>query len=70
MYAIQLLQNLQQLLLIDERITHNIFYTAIMRAQNKLKIYWTPEVEHKVLTSIKPRDIKKDVGILRKYLLQ
>lgn len=55
---------------IDELITHNIFYTAITRAQNKLKIYWTPEVEHKVLTSIKPRDIKKDVGILRKYLLQ
>ena len=55
---------------IDELITHNIFYTAITRAQNKLKIYWTPEVEHKVLTSIKPRDIKKDVGILRQYLLQ
>lgn len=55
---------------IDELITHNIFYTAITRAQNKLKIYWTPEVEHKVLTSIKPHDIKKDVGILRKYLLQ
>lgn len=55
---------------IDELITHNIFYTAITRAQNKLKIYWTPEVEHKVLTSIKPRDIKKDVGILRLYLRQ
>ena len=68
--GIQLLQNLQQLFLIDELITHNIFYTAIMRAQNKLKIYWIPEVEHKVLTSIKPCDIKKDVGILRKYLLQ
>lgn len=54
---------------VDELITHNIFYTAITRAQNKLKIYWTPEVEHKVLTNIKPRDIKKDVGILRKYLL-
>lgn len=53
---------------IDEMITHNIFYTAITRAQNKLKIYWTPEVERKVLTSIKPCNIKKDVGILRKYL--
>lgn len=55
---------------IGELITHNIFYTAITRAQNKLRIYWTPEVEHNVLTNIKPRDIKKDVGILRKYLLQ
>ena len=53
---------------VDELITHNIFYTAITRARNLLKIYWTPEVEHKVLTTIKPRDIKKDVGILRKYL--
>lgn len=53
---------------VDELITHNIFYTAITRARNILKIYWTPEVEHKVLTTIKPRDIKKDVGILRKYI--
>ena len=27
----------------EERITHNIFYTAITRAKNKLKIYWSPE---------------------------
>lgn len=53
---------------VDELITHNIFYTAITRARNKLKIYWTPEVEEKVLSNIKPHDIKKDVGILRKYL--
>ena len=37
---------------VDELITHSIFYTAITRAQNKLKIYWTPEVEQKVLSSI------------------
>ncbi len=53
---------------VDELITHNIFYTAITRARNNLKIYWSPEVEHKILTTIKPRDIKKDVGILRRYL--
>lgn len=53
---------------IDELITHNIFYTAITRAREKLKIYWTPEVEHAVLERIKPKDVKKDVGILRKYL--
>ena len=54
---------------IDELITHNIFYTAITRAQSKLKIYWTPEVENKVLASIKPRDINKDVGLLRYYII-
>ena len=34
---------------VDELITHNIFYTAITRTQNLLKIYWTPEVGEKVL---------------------
>lgn len=50
---------------IDERITHNIFYTAITRAKEKLKIYWTPEVEGRVLSKIKPRDCKKDVALLK-----
>ena len=53
---------------IEEMITHNIFYTAITRAKEKLKIYWTPEVEEKVLSSIKPMDIQKDVGLLKLYL--
>ena len=33
----------------EERITHNIFYTAITRAKEKLKIYWSPETEKSVL---------------------
>ena len=50
---------------IDELITHNIFYTAITRARNKLKIYWTPEVEQKVLSSIKPKNSNKDAQLLK-----
>lgn len=50
---------------IDELITHNIFYTAITRARNKLKIYWTPEVEQKVLNSIKPKNYNKDIQLLK-----
>ena len=50
---------------VDELISHNIFYTAITRARNKLKIYWTPEVEKKVLSSIKPKSNNKDVALLR-----
>jgi hypothetical protein len=50
---------------IDELITHNIFYTAITRAREKLRIYWTPEVEQKVLSSIKPKNNAKDVALLR-----
>ena len=50
---------------IDELITHNIFYTAITRARKKLKIYWTPEVEKKVLETIKLRDYSKDLNLLK-----
>lgn len=53
---------------VDELITHSIFYTAITRAQEKLKIYWTPEVEHKVLSTIHPKDMGKDISLLRKYI--
>lgn len=53
---------------VDELITHNIFYTAITRARKDLKIYWTPEVEKKVLERIKPRNIDADVEILRTYI--
>lgn len=54
---------------IEELVTHNIFYTAITRAREKLKIYWTPEVEEKVINRIKPRDISKDVELLKNYLI-
>jgi len=50
---------------VDELMSHNIFYTAITRARDKLKIYWTPEVEKKVLASIKPKNSNKDVALLR-----
>ena len=53
---------------VDELITHNIFYTAITRTQNLLKIYWTPEVEAKVLKRIKPRNIDSDIELLTEYL--
>ena len=53
---------------VDELITHNIFYTAITRAKDTLKIYWTPEIEKKVLSTIQPINNGKDIGLLRKYL--
>lgn len=49
---------------VEEMITHNIFYTAITRAKEKLKIYWTPETEKKVLDGLKKRITKKDVALL------
>ena len=53
---------------IDELVTHNIFYTAITRARERLRIYWTPEVEKKVLNQIKPKQNGRDVALLRTIL--
>ena len=49
---------------VEELITHNIFYTAITRAKEKLKIYWTPETEKKVLENLSLKDFKRDAAIL------
>ena len=50
---------------IEELITHNIFYTAITRAKEKLKIYWTPESEQHVLGSLEKRNYNRDAALLR-----
>ncbi len=38
---------------IDELITHNVFYTAITRTKNYLKIYWSPETQTKIIENLK-----------------
>lgn len=48
----------------EERITHNIFYTAITRAKNRLKIYWSPETEKSVLASFEVKNKNKDAYLL------
>lgn len=48
----------------EERITHNIFYTAITRAKNKLKIYWSPETEQSVLSRLEVKNSNKDAHLL------
>lgn len=50
---------------IEEMITHNIFYTAITRTKEKLKIFWTPETEKKILSSLNKRNNGKDVALLK-----
>ena len=49
---------------IEERITHNIFYTAITRAKKKLKIYWSPETEQAVLSRLSVKNVSKDAYLL------
>lgn len=54
----------------EDRISHNIFYTAITRAKDKLKIYWTPETQRKIISGLEQRFNANDVNLLRsKYSL-
>ncbi|WP_101774623.1 ATP-dependent DNA helicase [Pasteurella oralis] len=53
---------------VQELVTHNIFYTAITRAKEKLKIYWSPESEKKVLEGFKLKNSNIDIGLLRKIM--
>ena len=48
-----------------EMITHSIFYTAITRAKVKLKIYWSPETESKVLSNLESKFNQKDIQLLK-----
>lgn len=48
----------------SERISHNIFYTAITRTKRDLKIFWSPEVQRSVLEGLSSNRSKKDAGIL------
>ena len=51
----------------EERISKNIFYTAITRAKKKLKIYWEPEVANEVLNNIENSGHSKtaDLSIIK-----
>ncbi len=54
---------------VDELITHNVFYTAITRAKEKLLVYWTPETAAKVLSSFEPHFDAKDGGIIKARMM-
>ena len=48
---------------VDELITHNIFYTAITRAKENLKVYWTAESQQKILKSFINDETSNDAKI-------
>ncbi len=50
---------------VEEMITHSIFYTAITRTKEQLKIYWSPETEKKILEGLEKRENRRDVGLLK-----
>ena len=48
----------------EDDISHNIFYTAITRAREHLRVFWTPETEHAVLSTLQRSVNKKDARLL------
>ena len=48
----------------DEAVTHSIFYTAITRARDKLRIFWTPETQQSILAKLERSTSLKDVALL------
>lgn len=48
---------------VDKMITHNIFYTAITRAREHLKIYCTPESQNKILENFTMDTSSRDISI-------
>lgn len=49
----------------EKRILHSIFYTAITRARQHLKIYWTPETQKRILDRLFVSENTKDESLLR-----
>jgi hypothetical protein len=48
----------------EDDITHNIFYTAVTRARERLRIFWTPETQQRVLQRLSRSANPKDVALL------
>ena len=48
-----------------DKAVGNIFYTAITRAREKLKIYWSPECEKEILSKMEIKDCRRDFFLLR-----
>lgn len=48
----------------EDNITHSIFYTAVTRTREHLKIFWTPETQQGVLQRLRRNSNPKDVNLL------
>ena len=48
----------------EDDVTHNIFYTAVTRARERLRIFWTPETQQGVLQRLHRSANPKDVAFL------
>lgn len=54
-----------------EKITHSIFYTAITRAKEKLKIFWSAETMKNIIESFNSNDVEQiTLPIIKRELQQ
>ena len=53
---------------VEDRITKNIFYTAITRAKKKLKVYWSSDSQMKIFDSFTKKDSNRDIAIFRQKI--
>lgn len=55
---------------IDDRITKNIFYTAITRAKKNLKVYWSADSQEKIFDSFDKKESNRDLAILNQKIIK
>ena len=53
---------------LEEIVTPNLFYTAITRSRESLRIYWSPETQQKILEQLNFSPDNKTLSILRNKL--
>lgn len=53
---------------IEDRITKNIFYTAITRSKKFLKIYWNSDSQTKIFDSFSKNNSNRDIAIIRQKM--
>jgi len=53
---------------VEDKITKNIFYTAITRTKKHLKIFWTSESQKKIFDDMKKRKNSRDITLLKEKL--
>lgn len=49
----------------EDDISHSVFYTAVTRTRERLKIFWTPETQQSVLKKLSHNANTKDVYLLK-----
>lgn len=49
---------------VEDLVTKDIFYTAITRSKDKLKVYWTSETQNRIINNFMKKDINLDLKII------